>query len=301
MMKYIIVSAFTLLSLGLFSQIGGNQLYGNSNQSQNRYQNRNPTEKKSIFSTESALVVNAMVLLNKEADYYSITIGVSQEAKTVSECIDQINRRINNSIKGFGQIGVKNEDIALDFISETKMYDHKIEGKEITEILVGYEVKKNIILRTKDLGAIEKIINICSKQEIYDIIKVDYFNDDVEAINEQLFKQAMAIIKSKKERFVNNSSIKLSSKHRIVSDNFRTFYPKNLYKKYSEAFETSTVSTNYSNYNSTYIRKDIRKSSTYYYDGIEYEISVDKTIDEVSPTVGIQYVMEIQMIYELEK
>jgi len=296
MKKYIIVSVFTILSFNLFSQIAGNQVYRKNNQNYNR----NPIQKRNIISTDSTLIISAKVLLNKEADYYSISIGVIQEGKTVVECMDKINTRISSVKKGFNKIGVKNENIDVDFISETKVYDHNIEGKIITEYLVGYEIKKNIILKTKNLSAIEKIINICSKEEIFDIIKVDYINTDVEAINTFLFEQAITIIKSKKERFIKNSSIKLTDKYRIVSENFNTYYPKNLYKQYNEAFETSTVNNYYSSYIS-YIRKDIRKSSTYYYDGVEFEISVDKIIDEVSPKIGIQYVMVIQMIYELEK
>lgn len=294
MKKYIIVSVFTVLSFNLFSQIGGNQVYKSNNQNYNRH----PIQRNTVISTDSTLMVSAKVLLNKEADYYSISIGVSQEDKNVIDCMTKINLRINNVIKGFNKIGVKNENIDVDFISETKVFDHSIEGKIITEYLVGYEIKKNIILRTNNISVIEKIINICSKEEIHDIIKVDYMNEDLEAINNFLFENAIAIINSKKERFLKYSSVKLTDKYRISSENFKIYYPKNLYQKYSEAFVTSTVSNYYS---SSFIRKDIRKSTTYYYDGIEFEIGIDKVIDEVSPKVGIQYVMEVQMIYELEK
>ena len=293
MKKYIIASVLIVLSFNLFSQIAGNQVYKKNNQNYNR----NPTQNRSFLSTDSTLIINAKVLLNKKADYYSISIGVSQEDKTVIECLNKINTRISSVKRGFNKIGVKNENIDVDFISETKIYDHTIEGKLITEYLVGYEIKKNITLKTNDLSTIEKIINICSKEKIFDIIKVDYVNKDVEAINTFLFEQAISIIKSKKERFIKNSSIKLTGKYRIVSENFKIYYPKNLYKQYDEAYESSTVNSHYS----SYTRKNIRKSSTYYYDGIEFEISVDKIIDEVSPKVGIQYMMEIQMIYELEK
>ena len=47
--------------------------------------------------------------------------------------------------------------------------------------------------------------------------------------------------------------------------------------------------------------KDGRKEKTFYYDGIETELGIDKIIDDISPVIGIQYVLEIQVIYELEK
>jgi hypothetical protein len=71
---------------------------------------------------------------------------------------------------------------------------------------------------------------------------------------------------------------------------FKIHYPKNLYKQYNEAFETSLVNSYYS---SSYIKKEVRKERTFYYDGIDTEIGFDKIIDEILPVVGIQYVLEL--------
>jgi len=289
MKKQIIILVLIIFSINSFSQISGNQVYSNNN-------SRGITARKAIISTDSTLIVRAKVLLNKEADYYTISIGVSQESKTVIDCLTKINSRIKNVENKFKRIGV--EKMEIDFISQTKTYDHKIEGKTITEYFVGFEIKKNIIVTVNDVRKLEQIIMICSKEDMFDIIKVDYSNQEIEAINTSLFKNAIALIKKKKERFVKNSTIKLTNKHRILSEEFNVFYPKNLYKKYDEAFETSLVNVNYS---SSYTKKSQRKNTTFYYNGVEFDTGIDKIIDEISPKVGIQYVIEIEMLYELEK
>jgi len=283
-----------MMFLNLQAQIGGNQVY----QKKSVYSKRTAVETKSIYSTDSTLVVKSKVILNKSADYYVITIGVNSIAKTVVEANKITNKKIENVSDKIKNLGITNEDIYIDFVSETKMYDHKITDKEIKEYLDGFSIRKNLIIKTSKLSNIEKIITFCSEQEIYDIVKVDYKSEDLEKINKQLFDEALKISKTKTKRFSNNSSFQLTNNYRIVSESFKIYYPKNLYKQYNEAFETSLVN-NY--YRSSYIKREVRKERTFYYDGIETEIGADKIIDEISPTIGIQYVIELVITYDLKK
>ena len=287
-----------VLSLMLFSnlkaQTGGNQVY------QKQSINDSPTavETKPIYCTDSTLVVTSKVLLNKSAKFYVITIGVNSIAKTVIEANQITNKKIENVINKVKKLGITGDDLYVDFVSETKMYDHTVTDKEIKEYFDGFSIRKNLIIKTPTLFDIDKIIDYCSEQEIYDIVKVDYKSEDLEKINKELFNEASKISKTKVKRFSQNSSIQLSGNYRIVSESFKTYYPKNLYKQYDEAFETSLVKNYYS---SSYVKKQVRKERTFYYDGIDTEIGVDKIIDEISPIVGIQYIYELVITYDLKK
>ena len=106
------------------------------------------------------------------------------------------------------------------------------------------------------------------------------------------------VANTKIKRFAQHSSIQLSNKYRIASESFKIYYPKNLYKQYNEAFESSLVNNYYS---SNYIKKEVRKERTFYYEGIDTEIGIDKIIDEISPKIGIQYLFELVISYDLEK
>lgn len=277
----------------LNAQIGGNQVY----QKQTINYNRTPVETKSIYSTDSTLVVTSKVLLNKSAEAYSITIGVNSIAKTVKEANRLTNNKIKNVSDRIKKLGIAKNDIYVDFISETKMYDHKISDRDIQEFFDGFSIRKNLIIKTKKLSDIDEIIEYCSEQQIHDIVKVDYISEDLEKINKELFDEALKISKVKTKRFSDNSSIPLTKEFRIVSESFKVYFPKNLYKQYDEAFETSHV--NY--YSGNYVKKEVRKERTFYYDGIETEVGVDKIIDRISPTVGIQYVIELIIQYDLKK
>jgi uncharacterized protein YggE len=285
-------------SLSLNSQVGGNQIYNNNNKNRSYNYNRKPIEKTSIYSTDSTLVVTAKVLLNQKADYYLITIGANQLGKTVIEVNQKINKRIDNVKQKLNLLDISNDEIYVDFISQTKQYDFKITGREVNEYFDGFNIRKNIIIKVKDLSQIENIINYCSEFEIHDIIKVDYVSKDMETINAELLKAAKKVIKNKKDVFEEFSSKKISNNYRLTYKKFKTSYPKNLYKQYKEAFETSLVTYAY---NSNYNKKEVRKEKTFYYDGIESEYGVDKVIDEIAPLIGIQYILEIQVIYKLKK
>ncbi len=296
-MKHSIKITLLLSSLIIFSnlnaQIGGNQVY----QNQSINYNCNAVETKSIYSTDTTLVVTSKVLLNKKAEFYVITISVNGTAKTVIEANKITNSKIEKIINKVNKLGITNNDLYVDFVSETKMYDHTITDKEIKEYLDGFSIRKNLIIKTTELSNIDKIIDYCSEQEVYDIVKVDYKSEDLEKINQELFDEALTISKTKVKRFSENSSIQIAENYRIASESFKIYYPKNLYKQYNEAFETSLVNDYYS---SSYTKKEVRKERTFYYDGIDTEIGVDKIIDEIFPIVGIQYIFELVIVYDLK-
>ncbi|MEN8927733.1 MAG: SIMPL domain-containing protein [Flavobacteriales bacterium] len=296
----ILMPIFTfVLILSTVAQGGGNHIYQNNgnNNSHNRY-TKKATERASVYATDSTLIITSKVLMNKKADYYMITVGVNQIAKTVIEANKKINTRIENASKKIKKLGINQDEIYIDFISNTKLYDHKINGREIIEEFDGFSLRKNIIIKTKRLLDIDRIVDICSEQEIFDIIKIDYVSEDMEKIGKELLDEAVKVIENKKNMFKTTSSTAISKDYRLTYEKSKTYYPKNMYQQYNEAFETTSVNRNYNN---NYIKKEARKERTFYYDGIETDFGIDKIIDKIAPVVGIQYVLEIQVIYQLKR
>jgi len=296
MKKYLTAVFLILFMATAYGQVGGNQIYQNNNRNNNY--SYSPPQRVNIISTDSTLILGANVLLNKKADYYLITIGVKEEAKTVVECDKNITTRIKAFVSDLKKLGIQKDNIYTDFISQTKIYDHKIEASVITEFLDGFEIKKNLIIKVKELELIDKINMLASKQEIYDLVKVEYFNSDIEKIYDDLFDEVVKVIERKKARFSKYSSVKFSNQYRVIQDDFRIYNPKDLYKHYNEAFASSIVSTHYTR---SYIKKEVRKDKTFYYDGVQNNAGFDKIIDNVSPIVGIQYSLKVSIFYKLKK
>jgi len=296
-------SVFFLIMTSLLSlskaQVGGNQIYRDKNnydysapKNLSEFNNAN-----SYFTNDSTLVVNVKVLMNKTADRYKLTLGLNEEAATPKIAIENINRRINGFIKRISSMGIKNDDIFVDFISQTKIYDYDInKDTQVTiQKMDGFETKKNIIITVNKHSMIEKLISEASDFQIYDIIKVDYINNDIDKIQEDVLKEAYAVFDKKKDNY-----FKLFKKEIIGSptatSGFTYIFPKNQYQNYT-ALESASVTYGY---DTRYIKKEERKSKTFYYDGTDYT-GFDKVINNSDPEVGIQYIMNLSVKYDLKK
>lgn len=281
-------TASIFLTLNSFSQHSGNQVYSKNSNGVGSI--------KSIRMTDSTMVVSSRVLLNKRADFYIITLGVSQENKSISEALEKIDIRIKDVTKKIKHLNIDEKDYSIDFISQSRILDYKTENNYLQQFISGYEVKKNLIIKIDEIRKIDEIIKVCSSQNIFDIIKVDYYNENIQSIYKKIFDSSIEVLQSKKELYLRNNTIKLSNNYTIISDNFQTILPSSNYKSYV-ASETSSV-----NFNSkkNYLVKDLRKSKTYFYNGIS-STGIDKIVNSKMTEVPIQYLLELDIKYNIVK
>lgn len=292
---YAVIAVF-VFAIG-HAQFSGNQVYKKKNQ----YDYKSLELKENFGSTDSTLVFNAKILLNQVADQYKLTLGVSEEAENPKKSIEKINSRINQFIAKTASIGIKKEDVFVDFISQTKIYDFDLEKDKnvITQKIKGFEIKKNIIITVNDYSKIEKLMYEASDFQIYDIIKVDYINNNIEKIQQNLLKEAYSIIDQKKEDYFRRFHPEIVE-NPISSSSFTYIFPNNQYEEYT-AFESSDFDIIRGNSNTdNYIKKMERKGKTYYYEGIDYS-GFDKIINNENPEIGIQYILNVNVKYKLKK
>jgi uncharacterized protein YggE len=236
-------------------------------------------------------------MINVQPDSYIAVFGVSQEAITVSECTRLINDRIDKFKTGLKSLGIKDDDLFVDMIVQTRIYDYKINGKTATENKQGFEIKKNIIIKFNDHALVEKMMISASEQEIFDIVKIDYILNDPEKVQNQLRAAAMEIVGNKKKFVLDNSALVLSDKGLIQYESFNTVYPDKAYKQYVAA-ETGNVSSSY--YNSNTWIKEQRKSKTFYYDS-QNPAMFDRVINPVTVKVPIQMSLDVAYKFYIGK
>ena len=278
------------------AQISGNQIYGNNRYNENNY-NQNVLPNNTVVSiNDNHLTVTVKMLLNKKADGFVITLGLNQEDETVSGCSKKINTRIDGFLDKIKALGIKKENCYIDFISQTKIYDFNANLETAQQIDKGFEIKKNIIITTSNANSLEKLIAIASDFEIHDIIKVEYFNNDINAIHNSLFDEALVLAEAKKIRYMKSFGKRVIGTP-SATEEFATVFPKTQYKMY-QAFESAEIETNYNNRNQ-YLKKIARKNKTFYYDGIS-SAGFDKVINPNQTEVGIQYVLTLTMTYKID-
>lgn len=276
------------------AQISGNQVYGNASYNSNA--NRSHSSQ-TITVNNNVISVSISILMNTKADGFVITLGLNEEAETVKLCNTRINTRIDGFLGKIKALGIKKEESYVDFISQTKVYDFTVEGTKAEQFEKGFEIKKNIIISTKNISNLEKIITMASEYEIHDVIKVEYFSEDPDSIHSSLFDQALAMAEIKKDKYLK------SFRKRVIgtpdaNEVFEVYFPKNQYKVY-QAYETAEIETNYNRVYMSYMKKLARKNKSFYYDGVS-TAGFDKVINPNQTEVGIQYTMTLTVSYKID-
>jgi hypothetical protein len=147
-----------------------------------------------------------------------------------------------NDLKG---LNIPAEDIYIDMANFLPKFEYDVNKKlfsrkTYTEIPIGFELQKNIHIRYTDLSLLERIVTTAARQEIYDIVKVDYFVKDSEGIYAQLRETTFQYLK-KIENQYKTIGIRLDSAYLVSAENAWVAYPINRYESY-QAFSTQRLS-----------------------------------------------------------
>ncbi|MDG1914296.1 MAG: hypothetical protein P8I55_06870 [Crocinitomix sp.] len=104
---------------------------------------------------------------------------------------------------------------------------------------------------------------MASVQEIYDVIKIEYIDEDIESTYSKMYKEAVTLIKSRLKLYDEMNAVETIGRSRILGDNFYAVSPKTQYKK-DQAFEASQLDV-YRGYNNSEscARTEKRKNTTF--------------------------------------
>lgn len=243
---------------------------------------------------DSVLIVSSAILMNVAPDKYSITFGAAQVAATPSLAGKQINERIARFTKQLYKLGIAEPDIYIDFISQNKVYEFDLSGNKAVEKEAGFEIKKNITILFNREALAETMTEAAAAEQIFDVIKLDYLISDYTPFYKQLFAEAVQQIKDRKDMYVSATGMELLARSALNNDDLEIILPKTQYKKYT-AYESGDVESDYRNL----VKKELRKSSTAYYEGISQH-GFDKIINNNKPGVFIQMALGVSFKYYLK-
>lgn len=290
-------SCFVLLVLvmcGAVSQAqeAGNRIYDRSQSRTDKASNGVvlATENKDLVPVQ---YIEAYVLLNAPADEFVAVFGVAQEGTESLQSNAKVNALIDNFIAAASRLGVKREDIYVDFITQNRIYTFVPESSgTIREKLTGFETKKTIALRYKDPMLLDKLLAAAAQASIFDLIKVDYVIKDMGPVRARLLDQASQIIRQKEDNY--NRLLNLKLKRTAVStERYETNYPGELYRSYT-AYESGSVDNNYSSSAARVIRE--RKSSSAFLDPLDSSM-FDAVINPLGVEPMVQCTLYLKVRY----
>lgn len=231
---FFVLSVVFFVNLTGFAQTAGNQIYGNQgyvNQNSGS-QLRNPVlssgelRNGNLPQNQRYYMIESNVLLNVKPDSFVVVFGFERLGSTSENSNDQVNDTFRDFIKGLKSLGITENDVFIDFITQTST---------MVEQTRAFQTKKTIAVRYKDRKMFEKIVTVAAAHSIYDLIKVDYIVSDFNKIRGQLFEEASKIVLDKHGKYTSLFGVRLNPKG-LEAETYGAFYPGERYVGYQRSF-----------------------------------------------------------------
>lgn len=245
----------------------------------------------SIQGNLLVLEVNAM--MNMRADSYLAIFHVTQLGQSAEEADSLMTARVEAMVQRVKEHGVKEADVFTDMLSFVPVYEleatRKLFSKTYQEVPAGFEIQKNIHIRFRDARILDKLVTAAAKEEIYDLVKVDFFVADQSACYDTLRLFANRLMQQKIDQFA-KLGLKVGESHRLASEQNGAHFPLDRYAAYQSRVQTSLNSRRKGQ-----AVNDVRKPSGFFYNKVPYgrfDIVLHAEITE--PPVQYTYNLTLQ-------
>lgn len=284
MKKLVFSILLASVSTPFFGQISGNINYENPGQILPNYMNTsNPSQ--------NQMIVNIKGLYNVKAESYLAIFSVTQVGKSEEEANEIIDSRISNSLK---EIKIfKGIQTYIDMISFVPKYDYDVTRKLFSkrtynEVPAGFEIKKNIHIKFTDPQQLDDFIKILSKNEIYDLVKVDYNISNLETVKMELAAKANLKIQEKIKSYETILGGNFANDDKSIVADYKVMLPVEMYKSYQAYNTATTFFQRSSNINTS------EKNTTQFYQSVpikEFDFVVNPVILE--PVIQVMYEIKV--------
>ena len=251
----------------------------------------NPTVQQQInkvLNSSNILSIDLKVLQNVTAATYTAIFNISQIGETAEETNKLVNERIKIVKQKLKTQGILEKDIIIDVISFVPVYEIEVEkklfSKTYTEVPKGFELQQNIHIRFTKTNQFEDILTACAENEIYNLVKVDYFIENIAVVYKNLQTEILKLVEDKKE-YYKALGFNLNNYNVSVADDKYCYFPKDFYRSY-QAFN----SVSFEAIKKTKGITTAKKQTSYYYQPLTYEdydLVINPSILEPVTQVGM--------------
>ena len=218
------------------------QVMGNYGNQQQTYQNVVPNAqfrsvpKSAVVLEGNQMEISINALSNQKASSYTAIFSMVQVGKTADETNTLLNSRLTAFLTELNTLGIPTADIYVDMVNFLPKYEYDVSKKlfskkTYTEIPKGFELQKNIHIRYTNPALLDRIVTAAARQEIYDIVKVDYFVKEPQVVYTQLRDAAFQYLSQIKTQY-RSAGLRLDSAYVVTAENAWVAYPINRYETY---------------------------------------------------------------------
>ena len=299
--SFLFVLSLLIVGPGLCqAQVSGNLSYstnGAKARAELREYNKRLVPEQERPPSNTSMFVDADVLMNVKADEFVAVFGLSQEAETVAECNEKMAAVVKEFTGALLAMKIAEDDLYLDFVTQTKIYGFEVAGDIAKEKLVGFELKKNLSIHYRDRSLIDQLVVTAARSKIYDLIKVDYIVTDVNLMQDKLMGEATKVIEQKVARYNKLLGIKLVPPVQVFAEVPAVYYPTEMYDSYTAA-ETEYIDGPPNR--QRYTVQLARKGTTFVFNGLSGD-GFDQVINPVVIEPVVQFTLYLKVKYEVEQ
>jgi uncharacterized protein YggE len=300
MKQHLLSALLLLLGAAALAQASGNYNYSQQvnawkQQAAPNHQQPQAAQAK-LAESGNVIMFEVRALKNVPADSQMAIFNVTQIGKDAAEAEALTSGRIGAVIKGLIALGVPERDIFVDMVSQVPQYEmevtRKVFSKNYNEVPAGIELQKNIHVRYRDGKLLDKIVALAAQQEIYDLVKVEYFVHNTSAVYEELRKAAFDNLALKLQHH-KALGVRLDSALVASSEDVAVEYPSAAYDAY-QGYGSSSVEVAKKQTGLT----QVRKPSTLFFNHLSYD-DFDIVLNPSFVEPPVQFTYHLVVRYQL--
>ncbi|MGB3464783.1 MAG: SIMPL domain-containing protein, partial [Cyclobacteriaceae bacterium] len=183
------------------------------------------------------VILESKVLMNVEANRFLAVFNLTQIGKSAVETDALINKRIEGFITDLQKLSVSEEDIYTDMIYLIPTFEFEVQKKIFSsdtynEVPTGFEMQKNVHVSFDNIKLIDDLVTLAAKNEIYDLVKVDFFVDDAEQVYDSIRSRALSLMDTKITDYSAVTGMELKGKFYAMYESSDAIYPESRYSGY---------------------------------------------------------------------
>ncbi len=276
----------------IFSQQAGNYAYDARNRTQHAI---NTPTANAVLQQDNVMILDVKGLMNKKADSYLAIFNLVQVGATAIETDDLVNQRVKALSDELLKHGIPAGDIFVDMVSFVPVYEYQVEkrrfSKNFNEVPAGFELQKNIHIRYKDARKLDKIVSAAARNEIYDLIKVEYFVKDTDEVYHELRKEAIEFAQRKLKDYA-DLGVELDTVYHVIAEQKSSTFPIDRYQQYQAVCRASLDAVK-----KRQTVNNIRQPKTMFYHKMPYEqYDIILNAEIMEPVVQYTYNLKIKYI-----
>lgn len=246
---------------------------------------------------DNSVIFDADVMINIEASSYTAIFSVTDFGKTVIAADSAMSTRLKTFTDALVKDSIASGDIHIDFISMLPVYEvepqNKVFSNIATEVPAGFKIKKNVHVLFFDHTKLDQIITHAAKASIYDLVKVDYNVNDIQAAYDTLRKIAVQVIDMKRNTY---AMMGFETTIMAMAEGYDSKYPEERYESYTAYLQGNSYSQP-QNPNQTV--QTVEKEQTVFYNKVPYK-QFDRVLNADLAEPGVQFYYKLRVKCKME-